>query len=261
MAATETPSAGRHTSHRIPNSLGFPSRQTVIETAERCAALSGATGSERFGMVIAPGVRRLVTGEWALDVGVTYTTRTQLGPSPNRIAISSPPPEREPITGWSRKSRAVIRVFAELDYSPLIVTEDLPAMITLTYLGDWLTVAPNAAAVKRVHFKALAKRWQRVWRSPPAAYGNWSSNVVELRTTGPQSEHRHDLGDTIRRGVGRARTEAARCWHGSAGGQIGRSDRHRSTCRYPHQAGDGLAKEGGPVHSSRDCPKSAHASA
>ncbi len=45
-------------------------------------------------------------------------------------------------------------------------SEALPAMITLTYPGDWLTVAPSADAVKRVHFKALAKRWQRNWGHP-----------------------------------------------------------------------------------------------
>ncbi|NQU37368.1 MAG: hypothetical protein HQ526_07205 [Actinobacteria bacterium] len=45
-------------------------------------------------------------------------------------------------------------------------SEHLPAMITLTYPGDWLTVAPSADAVKRTHFKALAKRWQRTWGEP-----------------------------------------------------------------------------------------------
>jgi hypothetical protein len=38
----------------------------------------------------------------------------------------------------------------------------LPAMVTLTYPGDWLAVAPNGEAVKR-HFAALAKRYERAW--------------------------------------------------------------------------------------------------
>jgi hypothetical protein len=41
----------------------------------------------------------------------------------------------------------------------------LPAMLTLTYPGDWLAVAPNGEAVKR-HFAALAKRYERAWGEP-----------------------------------------------------------------------------------------------
>jgi hypothetical protein len=41
----------------------------------------------------------------------------------------------------------------------------LPAMLTLTYPGDWLTVAPDAETVKR-HFWALCKRYQRAWGEP-----------------------------------------------------------------------------------------------
>jgi hypothetical protein len=38
-------------------------------------------------------------------------------------------------------------------------------MLTLTYPGDWLAVAPNGEAVKR-HLAALAKRYERVWGEP-----------------------------------------------------------------------------------------------
>ncbi|WP_245846751.1 hypothetical protein [Mycobacterium szulgai] len=41
------------------------------------------------------------------------------------------------ITEWSRKSRsAMCRTFAELDYSPLVESGRVPAMVTLTYSGD-----------------------------------------------------------------------------------------------------------------------------
>lgn len=168
MGPAEIPAAYHQTSHPIPNSLGFPARQDVIDTAERLAALSHAIGSERFGMVIAPGVVRLVTGDSALDTGAAFSTR----PDPVELAAKpslteSRPQPREPIAAWSQKSRSrMIRVFAELDYSPLLTSGRLPAMITLTYPGDWLAVAPDAVTVKRVHFKALAKRWQRAWGSP-----------------------------------------------------------------------------------------------
>jgi hypothetical protein len=38
-------------------------------------------------------------------------------------------------------------------------------MLTLTYPGDWLTVAPDGETVKR-HFTALAKRYERTWGEP-----------------------------------------------------------------------------------------------
>jgi non-canonical (house-cleaning) NTP pyrophosphatase len=59
------------------------------------------------------------------------------------------PPGRE-ITEWSRKSRAAMcRTFAELDYTPLVESGRVPAMVTLTYPGDWECVAPDGASVKR----------------------------------------------------------------------------------------------------------------
>ncbi len=53
---------------------------------------------------------------------------------------------------------------SELDYTPLVggSSQRLPAMVTLTYPADWLTVAPNGGAVKR-HLDALRKRYERAW--------------------------------------------------------------------------------------------------
>ncbi|MGV0482434.1 rolling circle replication-associated protein [Mycobacterium kansasii] len=65
------------------------------------------------------------------------------------------------ITEWSRKSRsAMCRTFAELDYSPLVESGRVPAMVTLTYPGDWEVVAPDGASVKR-HMVLWRKRFQR----------------------------------------------------------------------------------------------------
>jgi len=72
------------------------------------------------------------------------------------------------IEGWSRRSRSrMIHRLAELDYSPLVADGALPAMITLTYPGDWLTVAPTGAAVKK-HLDQLRKRFERAWGAPLA---------------------------------------------------------------------------------------------
>ena len=65
------------------------------------------------------------------------------------------------ITEWSRKSRSAMRrTFAELDYSPLVEAGRVPAMVTLTYPGDWEIVAPDGARVKR-HMVLWRKRFQR----------------------------------------------------------------------------------------------------
>jgi hypothetical protein len=68
------------------------------------------------------------------------------------------------ITEWSRKSRSrMIRRLSELDYGPLLNDQAvMPCMITLTYPGDWLTVAPTGQDSKR-HLRAFCKRWQRRW--------------------------------------------------------------------------------------------------
>ncbi|MCW2853485.1 MAG: hypothetical protein JWM84_3149 [Nocardioides sp.] len=72
------------------------------------------------------------------------------------------------ITEWSRKSRArMTRTMAELDYSPIFDLGRRTAMGTLTYPGDWQSVAPSGDAVK-AHWRALVKRWARAWGGRPA---------------------------------------------------------------------------------------------
>lgn len=65
------------------------------------------------------------------------------------------------IAVWSRKSRArMVRTLAELDYSPLFGDDRTAVMVTLTYPGDWLDVAPNSAACTR-HVRLLQLRYKR----------------------------------------------------------------------------------------------------
>ena len=56
----------------------------------------------------------------------------------------------------------MVRRLCELDYTPLYASGRLPAMVTLTYPGDWLTVVPTGQVLKR-HMKALRKRYARAW--------------------------------------------------------------------------------------------------
>lgn len=70
------------------------------------------------------------------------------------------------INEWSRKSRsAMCRTFAELDYSPLVDSGRVPAMVTLTYPGHWEVVAPDGASVKR-HMVLWRKRFEREYGEP-----------------------------------------------------------------------------------------------
>jgi len=109
--------------------------------------------------------------------------------------VPEPLTTRGAITAWSPRSRArMIARLSDLDYTRLYgryrtctacgrdfdpdgarcpackcpdstMTDRggrLPAMLTLTYPGDWLTVAPTAEAVTE-HFAALCKRYARAW--------------------------------------------------------------------------------------------------
>lgn len=95
------------------------------------------------------------------------------------------PTPRQEITGWSRKSRSnFTRAMCDLDYvggiqpraglrrqprpvAPLLRRGRAPVMLTLTYSGDWLPVAPNGKAAKR-HLSAFFRAYQRAWGEPLA---------------------------------------------------------------------------------------------
>jgi RNA polymerase subunit RPABC4/transcription elongation factor Spt4 len=102
------------------------------------------------------------------------------------------------IRGWSARSRAhLVARLSDLDYTRLYGryksctgcgadysveldrcptcrstdsaltdrTGRLPCMLTLTYPGDWVAVAPDGETVKR-HLAALASRYKRAWGEP-----------------------------------------------------------------------------------------------
>jgi len=134
--------------------------------------------------------RQLRHHQAAVDMAATYLAEGR--DVPEQL------PTRGTIYAWSRRSRArLVARLSDLDYTKLYGrhrvcldcrqdysemldrcpacrsaharledrTGRLPAMVTLTYPGDWLTVAPNAEAVKR-HFQALCKRYARTWGEP-----------------------------------------------------------------------------------------------
>lgn len=65
------------------------------------------------------------------------------------------------ISVWSAKSRSrMVETLASLDYTPFDTGR--AAMLTLTYPGDWLAVAPTAKVAAN-HLKLLQLRYKRAW--------------------------------------------------------------------------------------------------
>ncbi|MFT9536203.1 hypothetical protein ACM0AX_23375 [Mycobacteroides abscessus subsp. abscessus] len=185
---------------RASDALGlrFPSPEMVSSAAALFnRAAPWATGrdrrgtereSGRFRIMVSPGVIRLgyrnpvryerasarAVGRHGLDVANWETRVGELLRRAQRLdqaavaaiassdwsALESGRTDRV-ITTWSRKSRAMMcRVFAELDYTPLLCTGRIPVMVTFTYPGDWLPVASSGKAVKR-HMSLWRKRFER----------------------------------------------------------------------------------------------------
>jgi hypothetical protein len=105
-------------------------------------------------------------------------------------APEQPDPSRT-VTEWSRKSRArMVRTLAELDYSPVLGLGLRLPMTTLTYPGEWLSVAPTGKAVKR-HLDQFRKRFERAWGF--AFVGLWKlefqrRGAPHIHLWGPQPE-------------------------------------------------------------------------
>ncbi len=89
-------------------------------------------------------------------------------PPPGAPALSSPRGSQLGLENWKRSvnwKAAMCRTFAELDYTPLVECGRVPAMVTLTYPGEWQSVAHDGASVKR-HMVLWRKRFQREWGEP-----------------------------------------------------------------------------------------------
>ena len=153
----------------------FPSPEMVDAAAALLPAVVEEPGTlaegPRWELTVGPGMFAVACRDWSKyertgerqrqgrvkDVDAAVAAFVATGEWPD------PPTPRTAINSWSRKSRAnMVRRLCELDYTPLYDGGRLPAMVTLTYPGDWLTVAPTGGYVKR-HMKALRKRYQRAW--------------------------------------------------------------------------------------------------
>ncbi|MCV6965102.1 hypothetical protein BST27_28675 [Mycobacterium intermedium] len=200
---------------RFPSPAKVTAAAALFKPAAPWARGPGRRGTEpesgRFSITIGPGVVRL---GWANPVRVEKAAERAVGHHQrdvddakmhvrNDLALSAEDGDRAVvsstrrspteddqrssggvITEWSRKSRsAMCRTFAELDYSPLVESGRVPAMVTLTYPGDWEAVAPNGASVKR-HMVLWRKRFQR-------EYGEPARYIWKLEFQGRGAPHIH----------------------------------------------------------------------
>lgn len=161
---------------RFPGPDLVAAAAALFEPAEPWARGRNRLGVEaeagQFRITIGPGVVRLgwtspVRAEKASERAVKRH-RLDVAAEEDRIKTGRDmsTPRGRAITEWSRKSRAAMcRTFAELDYTPLVECGRVPAMVTLTYPGDWESVAPDGASVKR-HMVLWRKRFQREWGEP-----------------------------------------------------------------------------------------------
>jgi len=94
----------------------------------------------------------------SINPGILKISRTN---TDRKVGEKSPTP-RKPIQKWTPKSRAnMVARFSSLDYSSMFEKDKpIPVMITLTYPGDWLVVAPSAKASK-AHLTSFRKRFER----------------------------------------------------------------------------------------------------
>ncbi len=84
-------------------------------------------------------------------------------------AFRPPRPARARIVSWSPKSRAnMVRRLVTLDYGPLVAAGE-QCMVTLTYPGEWQSVAGDPRAVKG-HLRAFQMRWTREFGAPLAVW-------------------------------------------------------------------------------------------
>ena len=223
---------------RFPSPDLVASAAALFEPAEPWADGRDRLGVEpesgRFRISVGPGVVRL---SWTNPVRAEKASQRAV--KHHRVDVAaeeyciktgremSDPPGRA-ITEWSRKSRAAMcRTFAELDYAPLLESGRVPAMVTLTYPGDWETVAPDGTSVKR-HMVLWRKRFQReygesaryiwklefqrrgaphihLWMAPPTSPGRsgrgfrqWLSETWAqvVDHPGPEQKARHRLAGT-----------------------------------------------------------------
>lgn len=136
--------------------LGFAPLAAVQASADRVpvAVGDGDQGSSRYVVEVSPGVVRL-----------SVRGSRVVGQSERQPAQTA---GRGQVSAWSARSRnRMIVTLATLDWSPVLASPSTrPAMVTLTYPGDWRAVCPDGRVAKR-HLDAFRRQWVRDFEENP----------------------------------------------------------------------------------------------
>ena len=156
------------------------------------------TAGPRYRLEISPGSIRVTATDYyaaSLREGLAADVRARQN---IKMGSKKPPPirQRGDMGEWSQKSRARMPWrLATLNYALLFQQGETPALVTLTYPGDWARLAPDAATFKR-HVNALRQKYLNSWGGRTRAWaGIWK---MEFQRRG--SVHLH-IGTTIPEGV------------------------------------------------------------
>ena len=181
---------------RAPGQLAVETPQTwpfkgraMLATAEGLTCQLEVTAG-----VVSVAVRNLVRGERS-----EQSTRDRRRRDVDVLVASGrtswPEARARVITEWSRKSRArMVRGFGERDWTIALDHEAPLGMVTLTYPGDWLAVAPTGHDAKR-HLWALRRRLGRA--TGRRIFGAWKLEFQRPRaagaSAGQEAPHFHVL--------------------------------------------------------------------
>lgn len=131
----------------------------------------------RFDLTVSAGAIRLAR-RWEPDPN--FRTRPPMGGGGTQAGVGGLSTAGRVSTTWSKRSQRRMRW--EFGALPWELLGPRPAMVTLTYPGEWERWVPDARALVR-HREALKERWRRQFGAP---VGVW---VVEFQKRGAPHLH------------------------------------------------------------------------
>lgn len=149
----------------------IPTRDSVFAAAESMPGQPPRWKGEegpRWRLTFSPGSVQIGTKDYgrlnrSAEARMARFLRDDVPMQPYAPATA---PKRDKISEWSSKSRTnMVRTFCAVDWTPfvdLVAAGAVPALVTLTLPGDWLTVAPDGQTFKKL-VNTFRARYQRAW--------------------------------------------------------------------------------------------------
>lgn len=243
LRASDSLSGGFASSEAIDQALALLGGQAYDLGHRWSRTRAGERGGARYRVAVSPGsvrLRALDAPEGWEPVPEQESPSVLVDENPERtrhaMAVEHEP---TPCRWWSDLSRRrMVRALATVDWGPVVLARGCrPAMVTLTYPGDWMAVAPDSATVKR-HWDRLLKRLRRLFESNglDAPAGVWK---LEFQRRGAPHLHIYMPVPVaaVSCRVGRGRSAAARevrfaewvssAWASIVGAEGEELERHR----------------------------------